>query len=187
MVPAESETEVALQLKEKAPKLYSYVNAEINLITAGLQGLPRTCIKAVPKLYSGQVDIFQLSTSQLCAHYKELPANKGPKGTLLQLPLSQASKGFMAVGNTITVKGVVSFTDSVQDALTYSNGILLTIEPPANDLVWEKAAYVTPLSNNLDKTEYIFYPGTQYIVKEWNFLSKVIYGKAVIEIVLEVI
>lgn len=187
MVPAESEASVAQQFIEVAPTLYTYVNAEINLIAAGLQGLPRTCIEAVPKLYSGQFDISNLSNSQFFAHYEELPANAGPRGAALNMPINQARKGFMAVGNTVTVKGIISFTDSLNEAMHYSNGMLITVEPPADDLVWEKAAYVTPLSTDLDKNEYIFYPGTQYRVKKWAYHVRYKYGKRVVEIVLQVI
>lgn len=187
MVPAETEESVATQLQQKAPTLYSYVNAEINLIAAALHGLPRTSTLAVPKLYSGEVDISQLSKSQLCAHYQELPANKGPKGTKLQMQFFLARVGFMAPGKTITVKGIVPFTDSSADAMKYSNGILLTVEPPVEALIWKKAAYITPLSNNLDKTEYLFYPDTRFTVKEWKDHNKEVHGRRVVEIVMQVL
>jgi hypothetical protein len=82
--------------------------------------------------------------------------------------LGTALATYLAVGRTITTKVTWSFTDTVEGALHYSNGILLVLDPFDDDesppCVWESVSYVTPLSNDLKKIEYTVPLGSQFRV-----------------------
>jgi hypothetical protein len=183
MVPANSLEDVQSQLQLKAPSLFSHNEAEVAIIVAALQSMPRTSIMAIPKLYSGQVAIANLGTEHFASYYFELPANSDPSLPPLQMALDQALATFMAVGNSITLKTFMSFTDSFADAQKYSNGIVIIVRPLDNAVIWENVTYITPLSDGPDKTEYLFYPTTKFIVEDIKHV--VVNSKNLVELYLQ--
>lgn len=185
MKPAYSLQDVTNQLNQVAPQLYQYNQAENNILTAAFLSMPRTSTLAKPQLYSGQVDISNLGTEHFAPEFLEFPGNAGPVGNPLQMPLEQAFSSFIQVGKTITTKMVWSFTDSIEDAMHYQNGILLIANPPEGAVSWNFASYVTPLSDNPNKTEYTFPPNTQFRIQ--SIEQKTIQEKNVWEITLQVI
>jgi len=185
MQPADSLQNVKEQLSEKALSLSVHNISESNVISAALSGMPRTSCISVPKLYSGQVAISNLGTEHFATYFQELPANSNATLPPLQMPLADALSSFMAIGNVITLKSFMSFTDSFQDAQHYSNGIVIIVSPPDGVATWESATYITPLSDGPDKTEYLFQPNTKFIV---NDIQKVVIDdKKVTELTLQVI
>ncbi|KAF9634943.1 hypothetical protein BFW01_g5838 [Lasiodiplodia theobromae] len=165
MKPATSLQDVKSQLKDVASKLHDLSDVENRMLSAAIRSLPRTSILSHSRLFSGQMDIYQLGLDHLGIEFLECPLNDGPVDRPLVDEFASAMSSYLSVGKTITTKMVLSFTDSIADAMHYSNGLLLVAECPEYSMVWESAAYVTPLSDNPDKTEYTFMPGSRFEVK----------------------
>ncbi|KAI1650894.1 uncharacterized protein F4817DRAFT_212704 [Daldinia loculata] len=165
MNPAQSLEEVKAQLDKVGTELHKFSDVQNRLLSAATQALPRASILLKPQLFSGQVDICQLGLDRFGIEFLECPLNKGPVSERLIYAFADAMASYISTGNTITTKMVWSFTDSIEDAMHYSNGILLVANPPGESWVWESAAYVTDLSDDPKKIEYVFAPGTQFEVQ----------------------
>ncbi|KAL0065529.1 hypothetical protein AAF712_007440 [Marasmius tenuissimus] len=174
MKPAKTQLEVENQLTKVQSELHKFGDVENRLFAAAVQSLPRTCILAKPYLFSGQVDIQQMGTSRFGIEMLEFPGNKGPVGNTLEVAFVAAERSFLKPDSIITTKMVWAFTDTEADALRYANGILLVVEPPADSLVWDTVAYVTELSDDPKKTEYIFPPGSSFRVRSIDHSGSVL-------------
>ncbi|KAJ6256952.1 hypothetical protein Dda_7835 [Drechslerella dactyloides] len=163
MKPASSLKDVQNQLAGVIDRLYTWSEVENRLLAAAAQSLPRTSIFQHRNLFSGQLDISQLGIDSFGVEFLESPMNSGPVGTPMVYEFKSALSSYMSVGKTLTTKMVWSFTDSVDDAMRYSNGILLTVYPPPF-AVWESINYITTLWDDPKKTEYIFAPGSKFKV-----------------------
>lgn len=84
------------------------------------------------------------------------------------MPVEQALAGFMQPGSVINLKSVMSFTDSLEDARRYSNGIIVRIKPLPGSDVWTQCAYITSLSNEVNKIEYTFPEGSAFKVNDYE-------------------
>lgn len=164
MRPSTSLLDVETQLSQVAPKLHKLSDVENRLLSAAAQALPRTSFFSHPQLFSGQVDIYQLGLEHFGIEFLECPLNEGLVDQPLTMEFASAIS-LVSTCKTITTKMVWSFTDTIEDAMHYSNGILLTANHPGDSFVWETAAYITTLSDNPKKTEYIFMPGCQFEVQ----------------------
>lgn len=183
MEPAQKLEEVSSQLIKVVDKLHKFSNVQNRLLAAAMESLPRTSVISKPQLFSGQVDVSQFGLERFGAEFLECPLNNGPVGDELVVPFADVLASFVAVGKTITTKMVWSFADSLDDAIHYSNGILLTANPPNDHPVWQKPSYITPISNDPKKIEYIFAPGTQFKVQ--SIERATLMGKEVVLISLE--
>ena len=95
--------------------------------------------------------------------------------------LDDALSSFMAPGNIVTLKSFISFTDNLEDAMHYQNGIVLKLSPPPSANTWgEGITYTTYLSDESDKIEYPFSPGAQLQIN--SFEKQVINDKEVTSI-----
>ena len=165
MKPAKSLQDVEAQLQKVAPILHQFSDVQNRVLSAACQALPRTSTFAKPRLFSGQIDISQMTLDQFGVEFEECPRNKGPVGEPLTVKFSNVLETYVSKGKTITTKMVWAFTDSFEMAMEYSNGILLIADAPQNGpAVWETTAYVTPLSTDPEKYEYTFMPGSQFEV-----------------------
>lgn len=164
MTPATSEADVATQYQAVNVQLKADLDCLKRVIAAALQAMPRTTVLSIPALYSGQVDVSNLGTSAFATYFLEYPGNAGPPPAPMGEPLNQALAGFLSAGNVVTLKSFLSTTDTQNDAVNYSNGILLQITPNGGSVVWGQCAYVTPLSNEATKTEYLFGPNAQFLM-----------------------
>ena len=164
MTPAWSLLEVEQQLSKVRTRLQRFAEIENRVLSAAMQSLPRTSIGSKPQLFSGQLDMSQLGTEDFGISLKEAPANKGPISKPLQDNLQRALSTYIAEGKTITTKNVWSFTDNVESAVSYTNGILLIADFPEPSSVWDTFSYITPLSLEPGKIEYTVSPGSQFIV-----------------------
>ncbi|KAL2847052.1 hypothetical protein BJX68DRAFT_268353 [Aspergillus pseudodeflectus] len=167
MKPAWSRLEVELQLLHARDDLVRAVEAEDRLLAAAMHSLPRTSTLARPRLFSGQLDMAHLDMESFGIEFVECPANHGPVCRPLRDTLQTALATYLAEGKTITTKVTWSFTDTVEGALHYSNGILLVLDfstDVASPCVWESVSYVTPLSSDPKKIEYTLPPGSQFRV-----------------------
>ncbi|POR32665.1 Uncharacterized protein TPAR_07087 [Tolypocladium paradoxum] len=181
MEPADTLADVTSQLTDVAAELHRFSEVHNRLLSAAFQALPRTAVMSKPQLFSGQVDIYQLGLSHFGIEFLEFPGNDGPVGAELVTAFDDVLASYVSVGKTITTKMVWSFTDSVEDAMHYSNGIVLVANPD-DSWVWDKASYITPLSDDPKKTEYTFAPGTQFEVQ--NIDQATVFDKKVVVITL---
>jgi hypothetical protein len=145
--------------------------------------MPRTSLVDHPLLYSGQMDIQNLGSEHFATEFLQFPLNSGPVGVPLELPLQQALATFIVPGAKLTTKMVWSFGSSMEEAMTYQNGIILVAVPPAGSIVWDTVSYITPLSDDPTKIEYTFAPGTSFLVM--NVETMTIQGKQVVVITLQ--
>jgi hypothetical protein len=167
MIPALSEADVALQYEKVNQQLQTYLDALKRVTAAALDAMPRTSYLSKPKLYSGQVDVSNLSIETFPVYFTQYPGNAGPPPMNMAMPLPQALTTFMQPGQLVNLKSFMSFTDSLEEAIKYSNGIVVEMSPqkdPPTNWNWLQCAYITALSNEVDKTEYLFMPGSQFIM-----------------------
>ena len=166
MTTADSEEDVVCQLKKVHAQLYAYSEAQNNLLRIAFYSMPRTSTFKIRQLFSGQPDISNLGLDHFAAEFLEFPNNKGPVGASFELPFQKALTTVFKVGNTITTKSVMSFTEHQDYAMQYSNGILLVVSPPPNTILWTNASYITPLSDDPKKNEYTFVPGSKFLIQQ---------------------
>jgi hypothetical protein len=184
MKPAKSLEDVKNQLDEKASILRINNLSELNIIEASLKSMPRTSIIKIPKLYSGQVAISNLGTEHFATYFEEFP-NNADSNKPLEMALTEALDTFIKTGNTLTLKSPMSYTDSLKDAMHYSNGIVLIASPKKGAVHWEEATYITPMSDGPEKIEYLFHPNTKFLIE--NIEAQNQDGKEVTVISLQVI
>ncbi|KAK5988848.1 hypothetical protein PT974_10344 [Cladobotryum mycophilum] len=183
MKPADSLANLTTQLDSVIDRLYDLSEVQNRLLAAAMRSMPRTSAVSKPQLFSGQVDIYQLGVEHFGIEFYECPLNKGPIGEQLEYPLTQTLSTFASVGSTITTKMVWSFADSLPAAFHYSNGIVLSVSLPADAWVWDEINYITPMSDDDKKYEYVFAPGTQFEIKSIDQAN--VEGKVVTVISLE--
>ncbi|OTA04156.1 hypothetical protein A9Z42_0046930 [Trichoderma parareesei] len=183
MEPADSLENLTAQLDAVMEQVYALNEIENRLLAAAMEALPRTSIMSKPRLFSGQVDMGQLGTERFGIEFLECPLNEGPVDVEMAIPLEDALTSYMAVGKTVTTKMAWSFTDNMADALHYSNGIVLVLDPPSEARVWDAVSFVTPLSDDPHKTEYVAAPGTKFEVR--SVWYTVVLGRNVTMIGLE--
>jgi hypothetical protein len=160
MVPVTTREEIVVQYDKVHEQLRTYLDALARVTQAAMYSMPRTSHLAKPCLYSGQVAISNLHTTAFATYFTQYPGNDKvgePMGMLLE----NALQGFMAPGNTLTLKTFMSFTDSEEDAAHYQNGILLKLSPEAQGDVWRTINYITALSDEDNKIEYTYVPGAE--------------------------
>jgi hypothetical protein len=183
MKPAWSQLEVELQLLDVREKVEKAVEIENRLLSAAMQSLPRTSITSKPQLFSGQLDMAHLDIENFGISFLECQSNKGPMCQPLKDNLREAISTYLSKGRTITTKVTWSFTDNMEGAMHYSNGILIVVNFSDVSRVWETASYITPLSVDTKKTEYTFPPGSQFEVQSAEDI--VLMKKQVLSIILE--
>ncbi|KDN34373.1 hypothetical protein RSAG8_12539, partial [Rhizoctonia solani AG-8 WAC10335] len=165
MTPTQSKQGVLAQLETVLPRLQYLSAVENRLLSVAVASMPRTPKLSVPRLYSGQLDMHQFKLDQFGIQFTQCPLNTGPPGTPLQIDLNEALETFLQPGEAITTKQAWSLSDSLDIAMTYQNGIVLVVQPPDDgSLVWETPSYVTPLSCDPNKVEWIFPLGTTFTV-----------------------
>ncbi|KAJ1305656.1 hypothetical protein OPQ81_000652 [Rhizoctonia solani] len=154
MTPADSLPDVSRQLEEVWQQLQDFAIVGNQLLWAATLSMPRTPVLSTPLLYSGQIDMSQLQLSRFGAEFLQFAGNAGPPGEPLEVKFQEAMATFLSSGNTVTTKQVWSFSDSIDIAMHYQNGIVLIAHPPPNNsLVWDTPCYITDLSNDYGKIE----------------------------------
>lgn len=166
MKPASTLQDVQDQLRDVKALLQKFSAVQNRLLSAAFAAMPRTSVFYAPQLFSGQLDISQLSLNYFGIEMLECPLNAGPTSESLVVSLEAAMATFVKVGSTITTKMVWSFADSIDVAKHYQNGLIVVVNPPDNDSwVWDATSYITPLSDDPEKNEYTFAPGTSFVVE----------------------
>lgn len=174
MTPAASLLDVRMQLARVATPLRIWSDVQNRLLTAAITAMPRTTRFSRLRLFSGQVDIKQFTTSRFGPGFLQCPINRGPIAETMKWDFENTLRTFVSAGSLITTKMVWSFTDTYQGAKHYSNGIILVIYNPPfvnpsrqASLVWDTASDVTPVSSEPKKTEWTFPPRSQFRVHNW--------------------
>jgi len=183
MNPADSLDNVKVQLGFVVEALQNFSSVENRLLSAAMQALPRTSVFEHVQLFSGQLDIYQLGLDHFGIEFLECPLNDGPVGEELVTSFAGALATFASTGKIITTKMVWSFADSLQDAMHYSNGIVLVANMPSDSVVWDRASYITRLSDDPKKIEYTFMPETQFEVQGVD--NATVDGKQIVVIILQ--
>lgn len=165
MKPAFSLLEVEMQLLKIRTQLEKAVIIENRVLSAAMQSLPRTSVLSKPYLFSGQLDMSQLTIDNFAISFLECPENEGPLCQPLKGNLEKALSTFLKEGKVVTTKVTWSFSHRIEDAMHYSNGLLLVVNFSPASMVWETASYITPLSADPEKVEYTFPPGSQFEVQ----------------------
>ena len=178
MTPADSLEDVTKQLALVEGDLRAFVSALAEVTQAAKYSLPRTSVLANPQLFSGQVAISNLGESAFPVYFEEYPGNEGPVGIKMELALADALSGFMAPGSELTLKTFLSWTDSLDDAMHYQNGIVLEMNPSGDGQTWgDGITHITQLSDQSNKTEYTASPGAKVRVESYE--NQVVNGKDV--------
>ena len=164
MTPTECKEDLTQQVQQNHQLLYSFNEAQNNLLEVAFYSLPCTSTYHVPQLFNGQPNYLRLD--HFAPEFLEFPGNAGPTTDPLEMPFDEALKAIFQVGNVITTKSVLSFTSSKDTAVKHSNGILLVVNPPLEAILWSNVSYITPLSDDPDKDEYAFAPGSQFFVQK---------------------
>lgn len=174
MEPAKSREDVDVQYDKVHLELLRYLDALKRVTSVAIAAMPRTCIKAKPKLYSGQVDI-SLPTCIFPVFFEEYPGNKSSTPEKMGMPLKDALSTFMNKSQVVTLKAFMAFTDSQEDAINYSSGILVEMSPAPltnnSTGTWRQCAFVSKLSNELYKTEYLFTPGSKFLMGDHSLIQ----------------
>lgn len=165
MEPAHSLDHLKAQFDKVVDEVYRFSEIENRLLVAAARSLPRTSLASKAQLFSGQVDIQQLGTEYFGVEFYECSLNSGPVGAELAHSLTEALDSYLSVGKTITTKMTWSFTDNLDVAMKYSNGIVLALNSPSDAWLWDDLSFITPLSDDPDKIEYIASPGTQFEIQ----------------------
>ncbi|KAL7941984.1 Phospholipase/Carboxylesterase domain-containing protein [Trichoderma barbatum] len=165
MQPAHSLDNLTAQLEAVIDEVYKFSEIENRLLTIAMESMPRTSVASKPRLFSGQVDMEQLGTDRFGIEFDECPLNEGPVGVELAHSLTDALASYVSVGSTITTKMAWSFTDNMEDAMHYANGIVLVLNPSSDEWLWDSVSFVTPLSDDPVKIEYTAAPGTKFEIQ----------------------
>ena len=167
MKPVNSLANVKNQLESVSKELHKLSDIENRLLSAAISALPRTSVSSKGRLFSGQMDIYQFGLDYFGPEFLECPLNSGPVKDSMTININEVLSTYVSTGQTVTTKMFWAFTDTAQDAIHYANSILLIANPPDarnGSWVWEQATYVTPISDNYNKTEYIFPPRSKFKV-----------------------
>lgn len=183
MEPATSLDDVRSQLDWVEEDLHKLSEVQNRLIAAAALSLPRTSVLSAPMLFSGQMDIMQLGLDHLGIEFLECPLNNGPAGQTLVFPFADALSNYISPGKPVTTKMAWSVTDKLEDAIYYANGILLVLESVGSSLVWDEPAFITILSENPMKNEYLAAPGTKFKILAADRAN--LLGKEVLVITLQ--
>ncbi|KAI9035945.1 uncharacterized protein KD926_002610 [Aspergillus affinis] len=162
MKPASSLAEVTTQLNKVAPQVHRLSDIQNRIMGLAVSSLPRMSVYKRPVVYSGQPDMRQLSLNHFGIGFRECTCTVNP-GEPLRIDVDVFLREYVVQGKILTTKAFMSFTDSKDTAMGYSNGLLLVAKPGSESAVWEGMSLVTPLAVD-GQIEYTFLPGTKFQV-----------------------
>ncbi|KAK4227340.1 hypothetical protein QBC38DRAFT_417069 [Podospora fimiseda] len=181
MKPTNSLNDVKVQLDRGSVALQHLNDVENRVLSAAIDLLPRTSVAFCPQLFSGQ-GFFGIE--RFGVYFHECPLNNGPKGTELAIPFEEAMETFLAPGKTITTKSVLSCTDSRLEALCKAQGILIVLNPKPGAHVWN-APFITPLSCDPEKIEFVFKAESKFKVESYSRMVNHLTGRSIMVMTLQ--
>ncbi|ADE53675.1 hypothetical protein [Coraliomargarita akajimensis] len=178
MQPASSEEDVYQQLLGVYERVKPLAIAEMQVMQQAILGLSPVSATSYPELYRGAMPMTGgYDTSDFAPSMFEYPGNWGPEGQPLVQALNEALNGCLKPGSIITTKGPWSFSNDLDGAKVWQNGILITCRPPQGAAFWPGSANITPFSLNPDTFEINMPPPTRYRIESYAW--ETINGKPV--------
>ncbi|WP_269524832.1 hypothetical protein [Coraliomargarita parva] len=174
MQPANSEQDVSAQLQTVYAKVKPLAAAEMDVFANAVLSLPPVSVADYPQLYRGAMPMSGgYDTGDFSPSMFEYPGNNGPTTTPLYQALSDALNGCLATGNVITTKGPWSFSNDLEGAKVWQNGILITLNPPPGATIWPGSADITGFSLNPGTFEINMPPPSRYRIDgyEWTTIN----------------
>lgn len=171
MQPATSEADVYSQLQGVYEKIKPLAIAEMNLQVRSLLSLPNPSVVEYPVLYRGAMPMSGgYDTSDFAPSMFECPLNSSTDSPLVE-SLKDAIEGTLAVGQVITTKGPWSFSNDLDGAKVWQNGILITCLPPEEASLWPACADITAFSLNPGTFEINVPPRTRYRIEKIEWMT----------------
>ena len=172
MNPATSEADVYNQLLEVHSKMQPLALAEMNVQIQALLSLPKPTVKTYPQLYRGAMPMSGgYNTSDFAPSLFEYAGNAGPATAPLIESLEEALQNILQPGKIITTKGPWSFSNDLEGAKVWQNGILITCNPPEGADTWPGCADITAFSLNPSTFEINVPPVTRYRIDSWQWIT----------------
>lgn len=171
MKPVATEPELYDGLLEVYERVKPLAIAEMNLQIISLLCLPKPTVAAYPQLYRGAMPMTGgYDTSDFSPSMFEYPGNANTTVPLKQA-LSEALDGILSEGNIITTKGPWSFSNDLDGAKVWQNGILITCNPPEGAVNWPACADITAFSLNPETFEINVPPVTRYRIDSYEWIT----------------
>lgn len=172
MQPATSEEDVYRQLLGTYQELSPLAAAEMQIQEQAILSLAPVSVTDYPQLYRGAMPMSGgYDTSDFSPSMFEFPGNWGPESTPLVQPLEDALNGILEPGRIITTKGPWSFSNDLEGAKVWQNGILITCNPPEGASFWPGSADITPFSLNPGTFEINMPPPTRYRIDSYEWIT----------------
>jgi len=172
MTPASSQEEIYNQLLEVQDRIKPLAIAEMNVQIQSLLSLPNPKVADYPQLYRGAMPMSGgYDTSDFSPSMFEYSGNKGPVSEPLIQLFDEALKGILKPGSVITTKGPWSFSNDLEGAKVWQNGILITCLPPKGAEVWPGCADITAFSLNPGTFEINVAPVTRYRIESYEWIT----------------
>ncbi|MEM8867042.1 MAG: hypothetical protein AAGC73_02130 [Verrucomicrobiota bacterium] len=175
MTPATSEQDVYKQLLSVYQTVKPLALAEMNVLKIALLHLDQPTVADYQQLYRGAMPMTGgYTTADFAPSMFEYPGNAGPTTDPLIQSLEDALSGTLAPGKIITTKGPWSFSNDLNGAKVWQNGILITCNPPEGATVWPGCADITPFSLNPGTFEINVPAVTRYRIEsyEWTTIKE---------------
>ena len=182
--PVSSIMEFEHQLNQKENHLVQLNDSEIDLLLAALAVLPPTTYMDQPVLYVTSTEFGFPPSEYLGALFEESPANQQGDAEL-PMPLEEALSTFIEEGKTLTIKGIIACTDSMDKALTQAGDVLLSITPPVNSVVWNDVKNITSMSSQKNENRFVVKAGTRFQVEQ--IIRTQLFGKELTKIELRIL
>lgn len=178
MQPATSEEDVYNQLLGTYQQVSPLAAAEMIIQEQAILDLEPVSVSAYPQLYRGAMPMAGgYDTSDFSPSMFEYPGNWGPDDIPLVQSLRDALNGTLETGRIITTKGPWSFSNDLDGAKVWQNGILITCNPPEGASFWPGSADITAFSLNPDTFEINMPPPNRYRIDSHEWIT--IQGKPV--------
>ncbi|MEM7792577.1 MAG: hypothetical protein AAF546_14325 [Verrucomicrobiota bacterium] len=172
MKPASSEADVYEQLLNVYQTIKPLAIAEMNVLKIALLNLNQPTVAAYPQLYRGAMPMTGgYNTSDFSPSMFEYGGNAGPISDPLVQAFNDALEDTLAPGRIITTKGPWSFSNDLDGAKVWQNGILITCNPPEGAIVWPSCADITPFSLNPDTFEINVPAVSRYRINSYEWIT----------------
>ncbi|MGB0257894.1 MAG: hypothetical protein ACPGES_04490 [Coraliomargarita sp.] len=172
MTPATSEQEIYDQLLTVYERIKPLAIAEMNVYSNAVVALEPPTVAEYPQLYRGAMSMSGgYNTGDFAPSMFEFPGNAGPTDEPLYQAFEEALQGILSVGSVITTKGPWSFSNDMDGAKQWQNGILITLNPPEGATVWPGCADITKFSINPQTFEIDMPPPTRYRIDDYEWIT----------------
>lgn len=172
MRPATSEQDIYDQLLTVYERIKPLAIAEMKVYENAVLALEPPRVDLYPQLYRGAMSMSGgYNTGDFSPSMFEFPGNAGPTDEPLYQLFDDALNGILSVGSVITTKGPWSFSNDMDGAKKWQNGILITLNPPPGATVWPGCADITQFSINPQTFEIDMPPPTRYRIDDYEWIT----------------